>query len=83
MKYKIVPEIGDYVSYSGSRFDIYESKLLSMFSRYGFAQSPVSFDEIKSFFYNRISLDEAYAIACDVYCGIDDIETEENKNEML
>ena len=57
----------------------YKSKLLSMFSRYGFAQSPVSHDEIMSFFYNRISLDEAYAIACDSYCGIesvDDIEAE-------
>ena len=54
----------------------YKSKLLSMFSRYGFAQSPVSHDEIMSFFYNRISLDDAYAMACDVYCGIDDIEAE-------
>ena len=64
----------------------YKSNLLAMFSKYGFVQSPVSHDEIQSFFYNRISLDDAYSMACDAYCGIesvDDIETEEDDLEFL
>jgi len=64
----------------------YKNKLLAMLSEKGFAKSPFTYDEIQSLFYNRISLDDAYSMACDVYRGIesvDDIETEEEDLEFL
>jgi hypothetical protein len=46
----------------------YERQLLIALLHYGFTSNPIS-DDVESLYADNVSIDDAYAIACDVAAG--------------
>ena len=47
----------------------YTDKLKYEFAYYGFTEPPLSDEQIEHLFIAELSIDDAYLVGCDVFCG--------------
>lgn len=49
----------------------YTYKLKQDFAFYGFTETPLTDEQIEHLFDNGFSIDDAYSVGCDAFCGFD------------